>query len=67
MFCSYKEKDCHMLPTSHCFINKERKKKHRASKQEKKKKEKSPNKGSHLKAQNAQWRALREEITQPRT
>ncbi len=56
-----------MLPTSHCFINKERKKKHRASKQEKKKKEKSPNKGSHLKAQNAQWRALREEITQPRT
>jgi hypothetical protein len=38
MFYSYKEKDRHMLPTSHCFINKERKKKHRASKQEKKKK-----------------------------
>jgi hypothetical protein len=38
MFYSYKEKDRHMLPSSHCFINKERKKKHRASKQEKKKK-----------------------------
>jgi hypothetical protein len=21
MFCLFKEKDCHMLPTGHCFIN----------------------------------------------
>jgi hypothetical protein len=56
MFCSYKQKDCYMLPTSHCFRNKERKKKHHASK-EKKKKGKSPNKGLHPEAQNAQWRA----------
>jgi hypothetical protein len=46
-------------------MNKERKNTMQAKRR--KKKEKSPNKGLHPKAQNPQWRALREEITQPRT